>query len=99
MQKEMVQFMVSEDMQDGAGSCYQGPQLPGAESRVLMLGLEWLAHRGNRNRGQDTWKNNPGCSGSIEGHLINLCHKSLSFLSYLALGRTAKVQKPEKVQV
>lgn len=56
---------MSEGVQDGAGSCYQGPQLLGAESHILMLGFEWLAQRGNRNRGQDTWKNNPGCSGSI----------------------------------
>lgn len=30
--EEMVQFVVSDDMQDVAGSCYQGPQLLGAES-------------------------------------------------------------------
>lgn len=89
--QEVVQFMVSEDMQDGAKSCYQGPQLLGAESHVLMLGLEWLAQTGNRNQVQDRGKNNPSCSGSTEGHLINLCHRSLSFVTHLDRGRTARV--------
>lgn len=74
MQKERVQFIVSAGVQDGAGSCYQGPQLLGAESHILMLGLEWLVQRGNRNQGQDTWKTNPGCSGSI----ARTSNKSLS---------------------
>jgi len=71
---------VSEDMQDGAGPRYQDPQLLRAESQVLTLGLEWLAQNGNRNWGQDTWKNNPGCYSSVAGTLMNLCNRSLSFL-------------------
>ena len=58
MRKDMVQFMVSEDMQDGVGSHYEVPQILGAESHILMLGLEWLAQEetgtGARTHGKTT---------------------------------------------